>query len=173
MKNPSELVGKVVKIEDTQYLIDAVLSVSEEEHLMSVQKFEVTLITLDFLTEIIQDTKKEDVLVEIPKLKTIVLNDVTGFAFKLSEDICNAKLQIVKAFKYVSGLGLKEAKDIVDSMQLINKTSSYYSFKYEFPKNMFKEDSSLDDVQTLRIKWQDMMRRELQCNLSDISISIY
>lgn len=171
MKNPSELVGKVVKIEDVHYLVDKV-AISDGA-IGSVQKFVVTLIALDFLTEIIQDTKKEDVSVEIPKLRTFVLSNVKGFTFKLSGNICHAKLQIVKAFKYVSGLGLKEAKDIVDSMQLINETSSYYSFKYEFPKNKFKEDSSLDDVQKLRIKWQDVMRRELQCNLSDIIISIY
>ena len=49
--------------------------------------------------------------------------------------------------------------------------TGFFMFQYEFPE--LKRLPSITEVQKIRIRWQDKMRQELRCNLSDITISIY
>lgn len=173
MENKKEdLVGTIIEINDTKYLIDRVFEVEKEfnsERAIEQPRLSITLIEIKSENKAINPEVENSI--EEEKV-SISLQNIKGFTFRVSKELSHAKLNIVKAFKYVSGLGLKEAKDLVDSMKEIDETG-FFMFQYEFPENMLKNLSSLDKIQNLRTNWQDMMRHDLHCNLYDIAISIY
>lgn len=175
MRNKKEdLVGTIIEINGTSYLIDRVFEVEKEfssERAIEQPRLSMTLIEIKSEKKIVNPTINPICKGTIEEEKeSISLQNIKGFTFRISKELSLGKIQIIKAFKYVSGLGLKEAKDLVDSMKELDETG-FFIFQYEFPE--LKRLPSITEVQKLRIRWQDKMRHDLHCNIYDIAISIY
>lgn len=112
MKNPSELVGKVVKIEDIHYLVDKV-AVSDGA-VGSVQKFVVVLITLDFLTK---SNQKIDKSIAKPIQDFAPKEEIKGIAIEFSEEQLYNKVTTVKALRKALTIGIMDAKHLVDAAE--------------------------------------------------------
>lgn len=112
MKNPSELVGKVVQIEDVHYLVDKV-AVSDDT-IGSVQKFVVTLVALDFLTK---SNQKIDESIAKPIQDFAPEEEIKGIAIEFSEEQLHNKVTTTKALCKAFTIGIMDAKHLVDAAE--------------------------------------------------------
>ena len=112
MKNPSELVGKVIKIEDVHYLVDKV-AVSDGA-IGSIQKFVVELITLDFLTEANQKINEP---IAKPIQDFAPEEEIKGIAIEFSEEQLHNKVTTTKALCKAFAIGIMDAKHLVDAAE--------------------------------------------------------
>ena len=115
MKKNTDLVGKVVKIDEVQYLIDKVTTSdgrNNENSSANIQKFRIELITLDFLTEANQ---KINELVAKPIQDFVPKEKIKGIAIEFSEEQLHNKVTTTKALCKAFAIGIMDAKHLVDA----------------------------------------------------------
>ena len=165
MKKNTDLVGKVVKIDEVQYLIDKVTTSdgrNNENSSANIQKFRIELITLDFLTEANQ---KINELVAKPIQDFVPKEKIKGIAIEFSEEQLHNKVTITKALCKAFAIGIMDAKHLVDNADSIS--NSRYIMHYEAT---FLDKSK---VEAYIRKIHAELCQSLSCKPDDITISIY